>query len=155
MCYDTIWTLLLQPYPNSTTNSKTRKYFFLVPQFLGFIPQSSITRTQTVINIQFCSCWKVEVSSIKIFQSFLTRIVCSQSFLLENFTMVRSLSLTSRWQASILSSEIFTPRWCRILQPVGSSWSCSTEEGMPTSPHILDGSTVPFSNTDVGLNSAA
>ena len=68
MCYHTIWTLLLQPYPNSTTNSKIRKYFFLVPQFLGFIPQSSIIRTQTAINIQLCSCWKVEVSSIKIFQ---------------------------------------------------------------------------------------
>ena len=68
MCYHTIWTLLLQPYPNSTTNSKIRKYFFLVPQFIGFIPQSSIIRTQTAINIQLCSCWKVEVSSIKIFQ---------------------------------------------------------------------------------------
>ena len=70
MCYHTIWTLLLQPYPNSTTNSKIRKYFFLVPQFIGFIPQSSIIRTQTAINIQLCSCWKVEVSSIKIFQIF-------------------------------------------------------------------------------------
>ena len=70
MCYHTIWTLLLQPYPNSTTNSKIRKYFFLVPQFIGFIPQSSIIRTQTAINIQLYSCWKVEVSSIKIFQFF-------------------------------------------------------------------------------------
>ena len=68
ICYDTISALLLQPYPNSNTNSKKIKYFILVPQFLGFIPQSSITRTQTVINIQLCSCWKVEVSSIKIFQ---------------------------------------------------------------------------------------
>ena len=70
MCYDTISTLLLQPYPNNTTNNKIRKYFCLVPQFLGFIPQSSIIRTQTVINIQLCSCWKIEVSSIKIFQIF-------------------------------------------------------------------------------------
>ena len=46
--------------------------------------------------------------------------------------MVRSLFLPSRWQASILSPEIFTPIWCRILQTVGSSWSCSTEEGMAT-----------------------
>ena len=68
MCYDTIWTLLLQHYSNSTSSSKIRKYFFLVPQFLDFIPQLSIIRTQTVINIQFSSCWKVEVSSVKIFQ---------------------------------------------------------------------------------------
>ena len=68
MCYDTIWTLLLQHYSNSTSNSKIRKYFFLVPQFLDFIPQFSIISTQTVINIQFSSCWKVEVSSVKIFQ---------------------------------------------------------------------------------------
>ena len=121
MCYHTIWTLLLQPYPNSTTNSKIRKYFFLVPQFLGFIPQFSIIRTQTVINIQLCSCWKVEVSSIKIFQIFFDTHRCSQSFLLENFIKVRSLFLPSRWQASILSPEIFAPIWCRILQTVGSS----------------------------------
>ena len=70
MCYDTIWTLLLQPYPNSTITSKIRKCFFLVPQFLGFIPQSSILRTQTIINIQPCPCWKVQVSSIKIFKIF-------------------------------------------------------------------------------------
>ena len=42
-------------------------FFFLV---LGFIQQSSIIRTQTVITIQLCSCWKVEVVSIKIFQIF-------------------------------------------------------------------------------------
>ena len=62
--------------------------------------------------------------------------MCSQSFLLENFTMARSLFLPSRWQASILSQEIFTPIWCRIMKTVGSSWSCSTEESMPkTSAH--------------------
>ena len=48
---------------------KEEKKIFLF-QFLGFIPQSSILRTQTVIIIQLCSCWKVEVSSIKIFQIF-------------------------------------------------------------------------------------
>ena len=56
----------------------------------------------------------------------------SQSFLLENLTMTLSLFLPSQWPASILSPEIFTPIWCRILQAVGCSWSCSTEEGMPT-----------------------
>ena len=68
---------------------------------------------------------------IKIFQIFFS-IVCSQSFLLKNFAMVRSLFLPSQWQASILSPEIFTSIWYRILQTVGSSWSCLTEEAMPT-----------------------
>ena len=58
-----------------------------------------------------------------------------QSFLLENFTMIWSLFLPSRWQASILSPEIFTPIRCKILQTVGSSWSCLTE-GMPTTPSV-------------------
>ena len=95
-------------YPNCTTNSKI-KYCFLAPKFLGFFPQSSIIRTPTVINIELCPCWKVQVSSIKIFKSFLTRIECSQSFLLENLTMILSLFLLSQRQASILFPEIFTP----------------------------------------------
>ena len=35
-------------------------------------------------------------------------------------------------KVSLLSPEIFTPIWCRIMQTVGSSWSCLTEKGMPT-----------------------
>ena len=65
-----IWALLLQPYSSCALNSNIRKYFFLVPDFLGFIPQSFIIRTQTVINTELCSCWKVQVSSIKIFRIF-------------------------------------------------------------------------------------
>ena len=45
---DTIWTFFLQPHPYCTSNSKI--IFSLVPQFLGCIPQSSLERTQTVIN---------------------------------------------------------------------------------------------------------
>ena len=62
----------------------------------------------------------------------MTSTVRSQSFLLETYTIVPLLFLPSRWQASILSPEIFTSIWCRILQTGGSSWSSSTEEGMPT-----------------------
>ena len=133
MCYATMWTLLLQPYPNSTTNSKIRKYFFLFPQFLDFIPQLSIIRTHrlSLIYSLFPAGRSRSVVS-RSFKSFLTRIVCSQYFLLENFAMVRSLFLPSPWQASILYPEIFTPIWCRIRQAVGSSWSCSTAEGIPT-----------------------
>ena len=131
MCYATMWTLLLQPYPNSTTNSKIRKYFFLFPQFLDFIPQLSIIRTHrlSLIYSLFPAGRSRSVVS-RSFKSFLTRIVCSQYFLLENFAMVRSLS--SPWQASVLYPEIFTPIWCRIRQAVGSSWLCSTGEGIPT-----------------------
>ena len=126
-----MWTLLLQPYPNSTTNSKIRKYFFLFPQFLDFIPQLSMIRTHrlSLIYSLFPAGRSRSVVS-RSFKSFLTRIVCSQYFLLENFAMVRSLS--SPWQASVLYPEIFTPIWCRIRQAVGSSWSCWTGEGIPT-----------------------
>ena len=58
--------------------------------------------------------------------------MCSQPYLLENLTIVLSLFSPSRLQASIWSPEIFTPIWCRILQTVDPSWSCSTEQGMPT-----------------------
>ena len=79
MCYDTIWTLLLQPYPNSTSNSKIRKYFFPVLQFLGFIPQSSIIRTQTIIHNSFVPAGRSRSVALRPFKSILTRIVCSQS----------------------------------------------------------------------------
>ena len=51
----------LQPCPNCTNHSKIRKHFFLVPQFLGFIPQSIIIRTQTANSRELCPCWKVLV----------------------------------------------------------------------------------------------
>ena len=63
----------LQPYLDSTINSKIRKCFFLFQQFLGFIPQSSIIRIQTVINLQLCPCCKVQASSNKIFKIFLDK----------------------------------------------------------------------------------
>ena len=75
MCYDTIWTLLLQTYPYCPINSKIRKYFFLVPQFLGFIPQSSIIRTQTVINIELCLSWKVYVDLTAMLAAILAAIM--------------------------------------------------------------------------------
>ena len=55
----------------------------------------------------------------------------SQSILLENLTMVLSLFLHSRWQDSIFFPELLTLMWWGILQTVGSSWSCSTEEVCP------------------------
>ena len=124
--------LLLQPYPNSTTNSKIRKYFFLVPQFIGFIPQSSIIRTQTAINIQLCSCWKVEVSSIKIFQIFFDTHRVFTIFSAGKFHSGPVTIFTESMAGFYFFPETFTPIWCRIQQTVGSSWSCSTEEGMPT-----------------------
>ena len=44
----------------------------------------------------------------------MTRIVCSKSFLLENLIVVLSVFLPSRWPASVLYPEIFTPILCRI-----------------------------------------
>ena len=78
MCYDAILTLLLQPFPSITPNSKIGNIFSCstVSWFHGFtISQSCIIlyRTQCVINIQLCLCWKVQVSSIKIFQIFFDR----------------------------------------------------------------------------------
>ena len=48
-------SLLLQPYPNCTTNSKIRPFFF-IPQILGFVPQPSIVKPQTIINLELCPC---------------------------------------------------------------------------------------------------
>ena len=53
----------------------------IVSQFLGLIPQSSIIKTQTVINIQLYSCWKVEVSRIKIFQISFTLLLPEHSII--------------------------------------------------------------------------
>ena len=75
----------------------------------------------------------------------MTRIVCSQHFLLENLTVVLSLFLLSQWQASILSPEIFTQTLRRILQTLESSWSCSTAEGMPTTFTHSRQESCPFS----------
>ena len=150
MCYDAIWTLLLQPYPNSTTNSKIRKYFFLVPEFLGLIPESSMIRAQTVINIQLCPCWKV--SSIKIFQIFFDTHPVLTFFSAGKFHIGLVTIFTQSMAVFYFVPRNFTSIWCWILQTVGSSWSCLTEEGIPpTSTYSRP--TVHFSSTVVLLNS--
>ena len=58
-------------------------------------------------------------------------MTCSQSFLLENLTMVLSL-LFRRWHASMLSPVISTPICWSTLQTVGSSSLPSIDEDNPT-----------------------
>ena len=106
------------------------KNSFSCSKILGFIPQSSKIRTQAVINIELWPCWKVEVSGIKIIFFDTYRVLANSSA--EKFHMFLLLFLPSRLQASILSLDIFIPIWCRTLQTVGSSWSCTTEWGMLT-----------------------
>lgn len=156
MIYNVIWTLSLQLHRNCTIISEIR-IFFHIPQFLCFIPQHSIVRTQAVINTELFPCWKFQVSSIEIsFNYFLTRIVCSQYFLLENFEMVLSFFLPYRWQASFLFLVILTPICCRILQTVDSSWSCWIKNDISLPLHILNGNTTKrFSSTEARLNWAA
>ena len=142
----------LATYPNSTINSKISKYFFLVPQFLGFIPQSSIIRTQTVINIQLCPCWKVQVSSIKIFQIFFNTHPVLTIFSPGKFHIGLVTIFTQSMAVFYFVPRNFTTVWCWILQTVGSSWSCLTEEGMHTTS-TYSPRTVDFSSTVVLLNS--
>ena len=59
-------------------------------------------------------------------------MTCSQSFLLENLTMVLSLCLFKRWHASIPSPVMPTPICWSTLQTVGSRSLSSIIEGNPT-----------------------
>ena len=52
------------------------------------------------------------------------RMTCSQSFLLENLTMVLSLTLFRRWDASILSPIMSTPICWSTLQTISLSSFC-------------------------------
>ena len=59
-------------------------------------------------------------------------MTCSQSFLLENITMVLSLCLFRRWHASISSPVMPTPICWSTLQTVGLRSLYSIDEGNPT-----------------------
>ena len=68
---------------------------------------------------------------------FFSRMTCSQSFLLENLTMVLSLCFLRRWHALIRSPVISSPICWNILQTVGSSSLSSIDEGnSTTSTHL-------------------
>ena len=64
---------------------------------------------------------------ITFFRSFLTLITCSQSFLLENFTIVRSLFLLRRWHDPIFSSQVSAPISYKTLHTVFSRLLCTIE----------------------------
>ena len=85
----------------------------------------------------------------KSFKSFLILITCSQSFLLENSTIVQSLFLLRRWHDSIFSSQISAPICCKTLHTVFSSSLCTIELGMCFIYNTPFGSTVRFSSIDV------
>ena len=59
-------------------------------------------------------------------------MTCSESFLLENLTMVLTLCFFRWWHASILSPVMSTPICWNTLQTVGSSSLSSIDEGNPT-----------------------